>query len=266
VSKNGFNDYLTTELSLLHDWDVDDVSPNALDDAGSDTAVDLIPGAGMAYTQAGDVSYETDDAVGFDGTSTANAINTTTTWNYTAGAMIFVFKTSGNPANGEIVLGYGSTSTTELFFFRPKTSGQFEYRIIAAGTNDLQVKSGSFAGVDFFDGNYHFVIVNQPGDGNGVNFLVNGVEGGAHSTESYTGTKDEDSWFQDSPTDGRVTLGAAPDGANNNMTGAVSRMAMASAVVTPTQAAELQVLRSSLTLQDGANKRRRGRKYFKLGA
>jgi hypothetical protein len=263
MSKDGFNDYLTTELSLLHDWALDEASPDANLDSGSDTAAHLIPGGGATYEQAGDVSYETDEAMGFDGTSGANTINTTTTWNYTSGAMIFVFNSTGD--FNDVLFGYGNSGTTQNFWFRPTTLGRFQVFMQDTGSNDLSVISDQTAGVDFFDGNYHFVIVNQPGDGTGMDFIINGVPGGI-SSSSYTGSKDADSWYHDAPADGRVTLGATPDGANANWLGDVSRVAMATSVVTALQGSELQALRTQASLQAGANKRRRGRKYFVLGA
>ena len=76
--------------------------------------------------------------------------------------------------------------------------------------------------------------------------FVDGVEMLVHNTEVYNGTMDEDSWFQDKPTSGRVAAGSATAIGNANWDGEIARIWVSDSQISASQVALLQEARSGL--------------------
>jgi hypothetical protein len=272
VSKNGFNDYLTTELSLTQDWDFDQTSPNAITNDGSEGDIDLSV-TGATYSTEGDVSYETDDALEFDGAgdyATDGSFTPSDKPDNVTGSIIMVFRLPASPNNDGVIFGVGSGASTNGMIFRHVLSGGedvLQYQNNRTTADDVIInsaKQGAAGGIGYSQ--YHMWIVTQDGLGGDVVMYLNGADMGAHSFTSYTGSAAATDWFHNKGGNGTVAVGAHPAVGNNQFDGRVSRIAICSDVITPTQAAELEILRTQASLQQGANKRRRGRKFFKLTA
>jgi hypothetical protein len=256
----GFNEYLTGQFNLVHDWKCDETSGNSTADSGTGTNGDLINSRpiGMTPGVTGDVGYETDNGIGSDGTGGSIADTSAPNLGLTAGAtghFGIVFKTNTATSNSmsvqDIMFTYGSSSTTQFMMFRGAGSGsttRMEVRLLTTGTlNDSLTRCQNIGGLD--DDNYHLWVCDQRGDGNGPQHYVDGVLYDNTSTGSatnYPGTGSPDHWWDDSPSAGRIALASAAALGNNIWDGAFSRCWISDDNVSDAQMTKLNLARTQL--------------------
>jgi hypothetical protein len=245
----GFNEYLTTNFTLDYDWRLNESSGTNQDD-GVLTDIPLNGNPNITYSETGDVSYETDDAIGLNGTSAyASQTSAGNFPNESTGSIGMVFASDTSYGASDILIDMGDATTTSFCMVR-LTNGsgnaRVEFRVLDTTSGyDAHTQSANLgATASFDDGNYNMLVITQAADGNGPLFYMNGASVAQGFTNYTTGGAAND-WFVDKQTNGRFAIGSATALGNNLFDGRVARVWIASEVMTPTEIATLNSARSA---------------------
>ena len=256
----GFNTYLTTVVApnRTGDWKFDEAS-GTIANFGTATlaslnAVDVIQNT---YQQPGDVSYETDFSIACSGAGNSGpqrtaGLNPASFPNSAIGHIGMVIKTNVSAGNGytdgDMMFAKGSASTTAFTFVRGVGTGaatRLEWRAFNTGTGyEAHTRCENVGGLD--DDQYHLLVIIQDGLGGGPRFNIDGVDYDtvrAGSFTNYAGGGTPDDWFDDGPTQGRISFMQAAATGNNPFPGAISRAWISTDIPTSAQLANLQQAR-----------------------